>query len=156
MKTRDFYWRRYKIQETLYTGQWCLSSLQSRHLGISHSFPRVSFIVQNTLQNPFLESPLAAPSYFSESHQWSEISSLSKVILVLGIARSCRVPNLGYRGTKSPGWLDVLPKYSPWDVMHEQAHCCDEVANHQLPIAVALFIILHLSTNEDHLGSTPY
>ena len=41
----------------------------SRHLGISHNSP---------------QSPSAAPSYFPESHQKSEISSLSKVILVLG------------------------------------------------------------------------
>ena len=37
MKNRDMYWRRYKIQETVYIGQWCLSPLQSRHLGTSHS-----------------------------------------------------------------------------------------------------------------------
>ena len=30
----------------------------------------------------FSQSPSAAPSYFPESHVWSEISSLSKVILV--------------------------------------------------------------------------
>ena len=28
-----------KIQEALYLGQWCFSSLQSRHLGTSHSSP---------------------------------------------------------------------------------------------------------------------
>ena len=33
------YWRRYKIQETLYIGQWHLGPLQSRHLGTSHSSP---------------------------------------------------------------------------------------------------------------------
>ena len=33
------YGRRYKIQETLYIGQWCLRPLQSRHLGTSHSSP---------------------------------------------------------------------------------------------------------------------
>ena len=37
MKNRDIYWRRYNVQETLYMGQWCLSPLQSRHLGTSHS-----------------------------------------------------------------------------------------------------------------------
>ena len=35
------------------------------------------------------------PPYFPESHPWSEISSLSKVILVLEKARSHRAPNLG-------------------------------------------------------------
>ena len=38
MKNRDIYWR-YKIQETLYIGQWHISPLQSRHLGTSHSSP---------------------------------------------------------------------------------------------------------------------
>ena len=39
MKNRDIYWRRYKIQEALYIGQWRLSPLQSRHIGTSHSSP---------------------------------------------------------------------------------------------------------------------
>ena len=65
------------------------------------------------------------------------ISSLSKVTLVLGKARSHRVPNLGCRGTESPGWLDVSQKNSARDMVHEQAHCCDEAASQQLPIAMA-------------------
>ena len=36
-KIETFFWRRYKLQETLYTGQGCLSPLQRRHLGTSHS-----------------------------------------------------------------------------------------------------------------------
>ena len=48
---------------------------------------------------------------------------LSEVILVWGKARSHRVPNLGCRGSESPGWLVVSPKNSAWDVMHEQIHC---------------------------------
>ena len=51
----------------------------------------------------FSQLPSAAPLYFPESHQWSEISSLSKVILVLGKARSHRAPNLGCKGAESPG-----------------------------------------------------
>ena len=39
MKIRDICWRRYKIQETLYIGQWCFSPLQSWHCGTSHSSP---------------------------------------------------------------------------------------------------------------------
>ena len=100
MKNRDIYWRRYKIQEA-YIGQWCLSPLQSGHLGTSHSSPNISSAVQNTLQNPLLESPSAAPLYFPESHQWYEISSLSKVILVLGKSQKSQ-------GTKSglyEGWV---------------------------------------------------
>ena len=76
----DIYWR-YNIQETLYIGQWCLSPLLSWHVGIS-------------------QLPSAVLSYFqtSESHHWSEISSLSKMILVLGKARSLRMSNMGHRG----------------------------------------------------------
>ena len=39
--------------------------------------------------------------------------------------------------------------------MHEQAHC-DEAANHQLPIAAAIIIVLHVSTDKEHRGSIPY
>ena len=51
----------------------------------------------------FSQLPSAALLYFPESQRRSEISSLSKVILVLGKARSLRVPNLGYSGSESPG-----------------------------------------------------
>ena len=86
------------------------------------------------------KSPSASWMYFPESHWQSETSSPSKVILVWGKARSHRVPNLGCRGSESLGWSDVSPKNSVKDVMHEQAHHCDEAANHQLPIAVAFCI----------------
>ena len=59
------------------------------------------------------------------------------MILVLGKAGSLKVPNLGRRGFKSPGLLDVLPKSSAEDIMREQACCYDEVASPQLPVAVA-------------------
>ena len=53
---------------------------------------------------------------FPESHRWSEISSLSRVILVLGKARSFRASNLGCSGAESSGWYDVLQKtlYETW------------------------------------------
>ena len=91
--------------------------------------------------------PSAAPSYFPESHGQSEISSLSKVISVLGKARCLRVSNLGCRGAQSPRWFDVLPKNSAWDMMYKWA-CCDEAANHQSPIASALWIIWIVSVEE--------
>ena len=96
----------------------------------------------------FSQLPWAAPSYFPESHHWSEISSLSKVILVLGKARSCRVSSLGYSGAESPGWFDVLPKNSAWDMMHEWVCCRDEAANHQLPIAPTFWIIWIISAEK--------
>ena len=43
MKNRDIYWR-YKIQKTLYIGQWCLCPLQGRHLETSHNFPNSSSV----------------------------------------------------------------------------------------------------------------
>ena len=51
MKNKDIYWRRYKIQETLYIGQWCLSPLQSRHLGTSHSSPNCHQLPHSILPN---------------------------------------------------------------------------------------------------------
>ena len=72
------------------------------------------------------------------------------MILVLGKARSHRAPNLGCRGAESPGWFDVSPRNSVRDVMREQACCRDEAANHQLPIAAVVFVILHLSNNREH------
>ena len=67
---------------------------------------------------------------------------------VLGKARSCRAPNLGFRGPESPGWFDVWPKNFPRDVMHEQACCRDEAVNHQLPVVVAFWIIRIVSMCE--------
>ena len=79
---------------------------------------------------------ISCPLHFPESHQRSEISSLSKVILVLGKARSHWVPNLGCRAAESPGWFDVSPK-SP----RERACCHDEAANLQLLISAAFWVI---------------
>ena len=45
----------------------------------------------------------AALSYFPESHQWCEIFYLSKVILVLGKARSHETPDMGCREAESAG-----------------------------------------------------
>ena len=70
------------------------------------------------------------------------------MILVWGKARSCRAPHLGCRRVESPGWFDVLPKDSAWDVIHEQMHCCDEAANHQLPIDMTFWIIWIVSVEE--------
>ena len=87
----------------------------------------------------------AVPLYFPESHPWSEISSLSKVILVLGKDRSHRVPNLGCNGAESPGCQKTLHKR---DMIHEQAHYRGDAVNEQLPIAVAFWIIWIVSVEE--------
>ena len=52
-----------------------------------------------------------------------------------------------HRG-KSPGWFDISPKISAQEVMHEQGLCPGQAANHQLPIAVAFWIIQIVSTEE--------
>ena len=60
----------------------------------------------------FSQSPSVVLWYFTESHHWSEIPPLSKVILILGKARSCSMPNLGCRVAESPGCFDGSPKSS--------------------------------------------
>ena len=70
------------------------------------------------------------------------------MILVLGKARSCRVPNQGCRGSWVTWMIWCFTINSAWDVMHEQAHCCDEAANRQLPIAMTFWIIQIFSTEE--------
>ena len=96
----------------------------------------------------FSQAPSVVLLYFPESHRWSENSSLSKVILVLGKARSLRAPNLGCRGTESSGWFDILPKNSAWDMMHEQACCWDDASSHHLPITSAFWSIQIVSVEE--------
>ena len=95
----------------------------------------------------FSQSPWAAPLYFPESHQWSEISSLSNVILVFGKARSCRLPNLGCNLLNHPGDL-IFHKKPARNMMQEWACCHNEAANHQLPIAMASWIIQMVSMEE--------
>ena len=79
----------------------------------------------------FSQLPSAAPSHFPESHWWSETSSLSKVILILGKARSRQAPNLSI--VSHLGDLMVRQKTSAQDVMREQAPCCDNSVTHQKP-----------------------
>ena len=70
------------------------------------------------------------------------------MILVLGKAKSHRVPNLGCSGAESPRWFDVSTKNSAWNIMHEWACCHEEAANHQLPTASAFWIIWIVSFEE--------
>ena len=85
----------------------------------------------------FSQSPSAALLYFPESH-W----------VVLGKARSHRVPTLGCSGAESPMWFGVFPKNSAGDVMHEHMCCCDEAADHQLPIVAVFWVIRIVSMEE--------
>ena len=76
------------------------------------------------------------------------MSFFSIVILVWGKAGSHRAPNLGCKGAESPRWFDVSPKNSAQAMMHERMHCCDEAANHQLPMAATSWIIQIVSMEE--------
>ena len=60
----------------------------------------------------FSQLPSASLMCFPESHQQYKISSLSKVILVLGKARSCRASNLACRETELPECLMFCLKAS--------------------------------------------
>ena len=95
-----------------------------------------------------LPSTINRPVIFSWISSMAWNSSLSKVILILRKGRSHRAPNLGCSGAESPGWFDASPKSSARDVMHEWVCCCEEAANHQLPIAAAFWIIWIVSTEE--------
>ena len=112
-----------KIKETLYIEQSCLSPLQSRHFGTSHNSPNLHQLPHHIFLN-FTDGEI-------------KISSLSKVILVLGKARSLKDPNLGSWRAKSPGWFDVSPKtcdewagiLSSWSCQSPVAHSCS-LLNH--------------------------
>ena len=130
MKRSDIYWRRYK--------KHCTQDNDA-------SFP---FKVGTLGPHTVLPISISCLSCFPESHWWSEISSLSKVILVFRKARSHRAPNLSCKGVESPRWFNALPKNSAWDMIYEQTHCCDKAANHQLPIAIASWITRVVSVQE--------
>ena len=129
MKNRDIYCR-YKIQETLYIGQLCLSPLQSRHLGTSRSSPNHHQLPHRIFLN-FINSLKSLPF-----QRWFEFWEKLEVT--------------GHHiWAESPGWFDISQKKkktSAWDVMHE--HCHDEAANQQLPTAAAFWIIRIVSAEE--------
>ena len=96
----------------------------------------------------FSQSSSAALSYFSESYGQSEISSLSKVILVLGKARVAGPQIWAVEGLSHLSDLMFHQK-----TLHEMwcmsgVHCRDEAANHQLPKAVSFWIICIVSMEE--------
>ena len=69
MKNRDFYWWRYKKHRTKDIDASVLFKVGT--LGPHISCTSISCTIQNTLQNLWLESSSAAPSYFPEFHQQS-------------------------------------------------------------------------------------
>ena len=130
MKYRHIYWRRYKKHCT------------------QDNDASVPFQVGTCDLTQFSQLPSVAPSYFPESHQWSEISSFLKVILVLGKARNRRAVILGCRGEWVTWVIWCFAKNSALDVIREQAYCCDEAASYLLLIAVAFGIIWIVSMEE--------
>ena len=92
----------------------------------------------------FSQSPSAVLLHFTERHRQSEISSISKVILVVGKARSLRAPNMGSRGAESPEWFDVQPKNSAGDMIHEQAPL--SWWSCQSPVAHSVGLLNHLNS----------
>ena len=91
----------------------------------------------------FSQLPSAAPLYFPESHQQSEISSLSNMMLVLGKAKSRRVI---WCFTKNciihDMWVEVL---SWWSCQSPVAHSCG-LLNHSNSFHRGMF---QLSTKFD-------
>ena len=132
MKNRGIYWRRYKIQETLYIGQQRLSRLQSRHLGTSHSSP-------NRHQLPhciFLNLIYGLKSLVFQRWFW--------------FWEKTEVTGCQIWAVVEPSLLGdwMFHQKTAQDVMHEQAHCCEAAANAQLPIAVAFWITRVVSSEE--------
>ena len=113
-----------KIQETLYIGQWRLRCPFKVGTFVLHTVLPESLPLFKTLCKVLCWNRHQL-SYFPESHWQSEISSLSKVILVLGKARSRRAPNLGCRGLSHLGDL-MFHQKTEWVCCH------DEAANHSL------------------------
>ena len=133
MKNRDIYWKRYKIQETLYIGQWCLGFLQSRHLGTSHSSPNLHQLPCHIFLN--LINGLKSLPFQRWFQCWEK-------------ARSHRAPNLDCREAGSPGGFDVSAENSAGDVIHGWAHCPDGAAHPQLPTAAAFWVIHTVSVEK--------
>ena len=122
MKNRDIYWRRYKKPETLYIGQWCLSPHIVFPIAISCSviFSWISSMAWNLF-------PFKGDFSFGKSQK--------------------------SQGAKS-GLYGVWVTWVIWCFAKklcprcERVCCCDEAANHQLPIAVVFWIIWILSVEE--------
>ena len=130
MKNRDIYWRRYKIQETLYTGQWHLSPLQSRHLGTSHNSPdhyQLPHLFFLNLTNGLRSLPFQRWFQFLEKPESQGIKS-------------------GLQGDWVTWVIWCFTKKLCMKLSHKP--CPNEAAKHQLPIAVAFWIIQIVSVEE--------
>ena len=102
-------------------GQWRLSRVQGRHLGTSNRSPSHHQLSRRICLN--LINGLKSPPFQTWFWFWEKPEVAEHQICALG-------------GLSHLGDLMVHQK-----TMHEQAHCHDEAASHQLPIAVASWII---------------
>ena len=132
MKNRDISWRRYKIQEALCIGQCHLSPLQSRQLGTSHSSPschQLSHRIFLNLIDGLKSLPFQRWFLFWENPEVARC----QIWAVVGLSHLRDF---------------MFCQKTSQDLMHEQVCCCDEAANHQLPIAAAFLIIRIVSVEE--------
>ena len=161
MKNRDIYWRRYKKHCT------------------QDNDASVPFEVGTLGPHTLLPFVISCPLYFPESHWWSEISSLSKMTLVLGKVRSGRATNLGCRVVVShlcdlmfcqktlnkmryDAWADLL---SWWSCQSPVAHRCSFLnhrnsfqggmfeLNTKFEADLLLYSLNHLNAMATHLCS---
>ena len=118
----------------MYTGQWCLSLLQSSHFGTSHSSPIHHHLPLHIFPN--LTDSLNLFPFFKGDFSFGKRQKFS----------GCQI--LGIGGQNHLGDLMFLQKPA-WDMMHGRACCHDEATNYQLlPMAVAFWIIRMVSTEE--------
>ena len=89
MNKRDTYYRKYRIQETLYIGQWCFSPLQSRHLGTSHRSLLMAAHTHSTFSGALLIAGLPECGSLSIDSQ-SFLKCLCHIICIAFIASSTK------------------------------------------------------------------
>ena len=96
----------------------------------------------------FSQSSSGSPSYFHESQWQSEISSLSKVILILVKAVSSRTPNLDGRGLSHLGALMLHQKTMQETWWMSGCIVVMKLPINQLPTAVAFWMLRIVSVEE--------
>ena len=120
MKNTDIYWRRYKIQETLYLGQWCLSPLQSRHLETSHSSPSHHHLSHHIFLN--LNNGLKSLPFQRWFQFWEDPEVTGHQIWAVGVWVTwviwCFTNNLC---TRHDAWVGLLLR---WSCQSPVAHSC--------------------------------
>ena len=136
MKNRDIYWSRYKKH-------WTQDNDDSVPFKIGTLGPHTALPITISCPVIFSWIPSTVWNLFPFKGDFS-----------FGKSQKSQGPNLGCKGADSPGQFEVSQKKTARDVMHERAGCHAEAANHQLPRAVAFWIIWIVSV-EDCSSFTP-